>query len=404
MATRFEVDAFDLQGKSLTAICKGNLPQQQTNAVVGRALALAEEALTKEEFDTAKQLGTLATEAARKSRDAAFIKETGSRTKAMAKELAELREAQAGVEEAVAVLEKSAIDPAANLTLGKYRCFLKNLWSKGLPMLALGDDPTLKDLAAKELKGVTDPAEQAKLGDGWWEVGEEKTGLAKRNIQTHAGNRYQDALPRLTGLVKEKAEKRLRQSAGEALAERITGDELLSMPLKSDDSAPSRTNFVGVGDAGDPYEDLPSPRRLLVGLTVTISIFNGTPRVPVVGSIQPIYLGSARTTDSRVYGKAEGKMTTIQAKKGYAVAGIVAKCGLVVDGFKVIFMRVARTSLDTKHSYESDWIGGQGGDEKRLGGDGRPVIGIYGKCGDHPNSLGLIQAKYARGHLGYSDR
>ena len=86
-------------------------------------------------------------------------------------------------------------------------------------------------------------------------------------------------------------------------------------------------------------------------------------------------------------------MTTIQAKKGYAVAGIVEKCGALVDGFKVIFMRVGRTSLDPGHSYESDWIGGQGGGEEKLGGDGRPVIGIYGKCGDHPNSLGLIQAK-----------
>jgi hypothetical protein len=87
-------------------------------------------------------------------------------------------------------------------------------------------------------------------------------------------------------------------------------------------------------------------------------------------------------------------MTTIQAKKGYAVAGIVEKCGALVDGFKVIFMRVGRTSLDPGHSYESDWIGGPGGDaEQKLGGDGRPVIGICGRCGDDLNSLGLIQAK-----------
>ena len=394
MASRFKVDAFDLQVKSLTAICKGSLPQQQTSTVAGQALALAEEALTKEEFDTAKQLGTLATEAARKSRDAAFIKETGSRTRAIAKEPAELREAQAGVEEAVAVLEKSAIDTAANLTLGKYRCFLKNLWSEGLPMLALGDDPTLKDLAARELKGVTDPAEQAKLGDGWWGVGEEKTGLAQRNIQAHAGNWYQDALPGLTGLVKEKTEKRLRESPCQVLAERMTGDLVQFISLEPNNNEFSRTGVIG-GTWGSPYEDFPHPRCLLVGFHITTS--STSEKTPVAKSVQPVYVGPGRTTGSRVYAKAEGKTITVEAMKGYAVAGIVGRGGTKVDGFKVIFMRVGRTSLDRRHSYESDWIGGQGGgEEKKLGGDGRPVVGIYGKCGDDLNSLGLIQAKSRR--------
>jgi hypothetical protein len=68
-----------------------------------------------------------------------------------------------------------------------------------------------------------------------------------------------------------------------------------------------------------------------------------------------------------------------------------------VDGFKVIFMRVGKTSLDTNTSYESDWIGGRsGGEEEKLGGDGTPVIGIFGRSGNDLNSLGLIQGQAVR--------
>jgi hypothetical protein len=87
-------------------------------------------------------------------------------------------------------------------------------------------------------------------------------------------------------------------------------------------------------------------------------------------------------------------MRTVKAKKGYAVGGLVGKGQVLVDGFKVIFMRTKEGSLDPHDFYESEWIGGPGGDDaRRLGGDGKPVIGIYGRSGDDLNRLGLIQAK-----------
>jgi len=58
------------------------------------------------------------------------------------------------------------------MAVGSYRCFMRNQWNKGIPMLALGNNPALKDLAVKELKGVTDAGEQAKLemlGGTWRE-------------------------------------------------------------------------------------------------------------------------------------------------------------------------------------------------------------------------------------------
>ena len=209
MGARFEVDTLDLKVKSLTAMCKSSGTRQQSSAMVDSLLALMAEAATNESFDAAKQLGATAIDLARRSRESAFVKETASRIRAITADMAEIQAAQAEVEEAVGTLDTNPIDTAANLTVGQYRCFMKNLWRKGIPMLALGDDPALKNLAVKELKGVTDGAEQVKLADAWWELADKKNHLAKKNVLSHAAYCYQESVPRLTGLVKEKVEKRL---------------------------------------------------------------------------------------------------------------------------------------------------------------------------------------------------
>ena len=208
---KFEVDALDLKAKSLTSIGKSYLPAEATGAVVGSLLTLMEEAVTKQQFETATELGTMAMELARKSKDPALLKETVARKGPITKEMAEIQEAQAEVTQAADMLAKNPTDPAANLAVGRYRCFVQGKWSMGISMLALGDDPALKDLACKELKGITDAAEEVKLGDAWWDVGEKKNALAKKSIQDHAASWYQQALPGLSGLVKEKVEQRLEK-------------------------------------------------------------------------------------------------------------------------------------------------------------------------------------------------
>jgi len=60
-----------------------------------------EEAVMNEQLDTAKQLGAMATNLARRSKDSAFIKETVLRQKAIAKGMAEVKKAQAELGAAV---------------------------------------------------------------------------------------------------------------------------------------------------------------------------------------------------------------------------------------------------------------------------------------------------------------
>jgi hypothetical protein len=79
-------------------------------------------------------------------------------------------------------------------------------------MLALGKDEALKLVAKQELEGVASSTEQAKLGDGWWNLAENGEGATKKQMQARAGYWYQKALPSLSGIMKDKVEKRIQNN------------------------------------------------------------------------------------------------------------------------------------------------------------------------------------------------
>ena len=110
---------------------------------------------------------------------------------------------------AIATLATIPSDPAANLKLGKFYCFMKADWDKGLPMLAMGEDAKLKDMAGKDLKGAADADAQVALADGWWSLAEAAAGSPKKQMQLRAGMWYRQAVGGLEGLEKAKVEKRL---------------------------------------------------------------------------------------------------------------------------------------------------------------------------------------------------
>ncbi len=39
----------------------------------------------------------------------------------------------------------------------------------------------------------------------------------------------------------------------------------------------------------------------------------------------------------------------------------------------------------------SEWIGGTGGGEATLGGSGRLIVGLHGRCGLDVDAIGLIE-------------
>ena len=75
------------------------------------------------------------------------------------------KEAFEAVKPAFIALAAKPDDEAANLAVGKYRCFGLNHWEEGLPNLAAGSDDGLKKAAALDLGSDAKPM---KKGEAWW--------------------------------------------------------------------------------------------------------------------------------------------------------------------------------------------------------------------------------------------
>jgi len=113
-------------------------------------------------------------------------------------------------------LENRPMDPALNLAVGRFYCFIKADWDRGLPMLAAGSDREAKALALKELAGISMSDAQVALGNRWWEFAEKEKGLERDRIREHAISWYDEAMPGLEGLAKAKVEKRILAAQNEA--------------------------------------------------------------------------------------------------------------------------------------------------------------------------------------------
>jgi hypothetical protein len=205
MAKSYELDALGAKASALDKTAKAQRLTDESKSLVTQAFRVINEAIANNRFDVASSLGELAIASARKARDGELVKLAVERKK----EIDDAEKNFAAVVQALATLDDKPTDPAANLTVGRFRCFVKGDWATGLSMLALGDDSVLKSLAAKELADPSTPDAQLQLGDGWWEVAEMEQGTIRRNIQLRAVHWYRRALPQLTGLPQLRVAKRL---------------------------------------------------------------------------------------------------------------------------------------------------------------------------------------------------
>jgi hypothetical protein len=207
MAAAYQVDRLDMSAKILAKLSATAIAPPQHKLVAEKAISLVDEALATEQLATAGQLSGMALSAARKARDMALVKQAV----ALGREVQEWVEASDDAAAALKTLEANPADPDANLAVGRYVCFRRGDWQKGLPMLARGSDAALKGLAIEELKNPLEPAGQVALGDGWWDWAEKAAGREQTQLRARTAHWYRQALPGLSGLVQEKVQKRLRE-------------------------------------------------------------------------------------------------------------------------------------------------------------------------------------------------
>lgn len=225
IAKSFLVDALEMKTDALVAADKA-APMTSKRAVADAAQILIDDAVRVDNFEVATRLAKVALSSAQSSKDFSAIQKAVARVK----EVEDARTTFAGIKPSLDALKLKPADPDANLAVGKYFCFVKGQWEKGVVMLALGKDSNLKKLSEKELASPTEYDKQLELGDAWWDyAGQASQGKAR--IQVRAAHWYRLASPKLTGLNKAKAEKRVAE-VDELLAKGIGAGDSLEERLK----------------------------------------------------------------------------------------------------------------------------------------------------------------------------
>ena len=226
MAEQFQVDDVEMKMTVLIAVSKRTKLPADHMAIGEQAAGLIDGAIAHDKIDLAIKLGELALPEARASRDPDLLRDVNARIeqcKVLGKAYREMKEAEA-------VLDTKPDDPLANLTVGKYYCFQKADWEKGLPMLALGRDESLKAVAAREIAGLTKADDQVKVGDAWWDLAEKEHGKVQAALRGRANYWYQQVLPELSGLAKARLEKRIKEC--ETASEASEGPAATKRPAK----------------------------------------------------------------------------------------------------------------------------------------------------------------------------
>lgn len=221
MAGAFEVDGRAMKLAVLAATGRGGDPED-AKAVVAEGLAIIDAAVADNDYDAVGKASAAVELAAVRARDPALLAEAREQVKAARA----IGDHALRVQKELATLRAAPNDPFANLAVGRFLCFVKGDWERGLPMLSRGADPALRALADKEAASgneIGGPADVAAallaLADGWWDLAErELIPGAKGAIRGHAAELYEQAAPELAGLAKAKAEKRAAEVAAAQLA------------------------------------------------------------------------------------------------------------------------------------------------------------------------------------------
>ncbi len=194
MAKQYDVDGPTMKLAQLQTIATKAPDTIDRNALADWILEAADEAVTRDQFDVAKQLIELARTTLGTLDDASAHRNV----EATMTRLNAIRQAYDDLADARHALAERPRDPQASLAIGKYECFTKGNWPAGLPLLAQGTDEQLAQIATSELKKLTDTASIVTLADDWWQAAEGEPAGAQEQIRWHAATWYKQVESKLS--------------------------------------------------------------------------------------------------------------------------------------------------------------------------------------------------------------
>ncbi|HTU93697.1 MAG TPA: hypothetical protein VMF69_26695 [Gemmataceae bacterium] len=186
----FAVEEMPMKTAALQMTAKYIVALDTSKALLETAGDLLAEAIRTDDYEDAEPLFKTAEVAAFKAGiPRSALRDTAEKVK-------RLKTKYAALKPVFTQLAQEPNDPEANRIVGSFRCFDKDDWENGLPLLLRGDDPKLKELAEKDLAAPTTADERTAMGDGWWTLAQQRAkGAARANIQQRACYWYEPALP-----------------------------------------------------------------------------------------------------------------------------------------------------------------------------------------------------------------
>lgn len=218
----FAVDKRELECKVLEDLAKTAQLSTGDSLLCDRSRALLRETFDADQFELALRAYDVLLECTRSKGDRWEAARLSKQRQPLEAARETFREAAAAVQ----ALKKNPADSAANETLGKYLCFVKNQWAAGLPYLARCAEIKLRVIASIDLEPSRSPQETFSLADQYWEMAKEHKQPHARGLQLRAVYLYQVAINQLPGgLEKVKAEQRIDEARG------IYGEEEVNLVL-----------------------------------------------------------------------------------------------------------------------------------------------------------------------------
>jgi hypothetical protein len=398
LANRYELDLWDALVAQMDELATVATSDAAREELIDAIQVEVDRAIGMEEYDAALRMLTVGREVAKKTGDAFLINGITGRRKTV-EEQAKAFAAASGAKQA---LEAAPDDRDAELALGKYLCFIRRDWANGPTHLAKGSDSRLAEIAALEHEKPTAPDDQLKLADQWSALAEHSEGLARASMLDRAVFWYRQATGRLSGLAQTKAQQQLDKVTA-LLAEaspdvqdaaNIPESKALAKIIKTAIKTNNLTRTSVFGVASGPqyaFAEVPPAGMLMVGMNYAVK-----PGSRVM-AVQPIYAGVKETIRGRWYGGDARLGVTGQAlaPAGYAVGGLKTVSPDYLFGFEIIYMKITRNGLDRSDTKLSPLIGVDKPEMTKyfLGGDGRPVVGMFGSMTQQAylEGFGLIQ-------------
>ncbi|GEM_PF-1028913 len=185
MAAHFRRNVWDVHLETLKEVRKSKLAISREPALTVLQ-SLGRAAIRADEYDAAQSLGEIGEGIAQDARDLALrdaFKQARERAES-------LKAGYQAIQSALAVLQTNDSDPAANETVGRFYCMVKQDWKKGLPYLAKGGHAVLRAAAQGDLNAPTSPTAQLRVADDWWAFAESLEGAEQAAVRRRAGYWY----------------------------------------------------------------------------------------------------------------------------------------------------------------------------------------------------------------------